>query len=163
MSPSARTTSGRDFFRATIQHEHLLAQLPRDCGNRQQPKPTAGLNTLDSGDSTLLGNQSCEARQVRTNGANLQTLQVFRARTKTNNHRCHSFLWVEKERQQNNAELKKQNRRPSVSRTANKRFTQLLQFFDNFFAWSQDVGGMKNHIAFLVAPVLRLSIIHPVR
>src|SRR6266404_7561949 len=58
--------------------------------------------------------------------------------------------------------LKKQKRKPSVSRTTNKRFTQLLQFFDNSFARSQDVSGMKNHIAFLVAPVLRLSIIYPV-
>ncbi len=74
---------------------------------------------------------------------------------------CHSSLWVEKKGQQNSAELEKQERRP-VSRTTNKRFTQLLQCFDNSFAWSQDVRGMKNHIAFLVARVLRLSIIHSV-
>jgi len=47
-------------------------------------------------------------------------------------------------------------------RTTNKRFTQLLQFFDNSSAWSQDFGGMKIRIAFLVAPVLRLSITHQV-
>jgi len=33
-------------------------------------------------------------------------------------------------------------------RTTNKRFTQLLQFFDNSSAWSQDFGGMKIRIAF---------------
>jgi len=47
--------------------------------------------------------------------------------------------------------------------SSNKRFAQLLQIFDNFFARSQDVSGMKNQIALLTALLLRLPTVHAIR
>jgi hypothetical protein len=65
----------------------MLVKPPAQLGNQSHFKPAVHVAI------TLVRDQSRKALQMRADGADLQTLQVFSLGIKTSIHKCHSFLF----------------------------------------------------------------------